>query len=101
ENPWFRFEATRIDPAIDFTPANWNLSFVNSLRFNFVPTTPGQRRADRMPLTIAWRGVIDSAQQNEIISYVGEGSVGVDATLIDLPPSYDRDRSVGFMLQPG
>ena len=23
-----------------------------------------------MPLTIAWRGVIDSAQQNEIISYV-------------------------------
>lgn len=101
ENPFFRFDATRIDPAIDFTPANLNLSFVNSLRFNFPPTTPGLRRADRMPLKIAWRGVVDSGPQNAVVTYVGEGSVGVDATSIELPPSYERDASVAFALPPG
>jgi hypothetical protein len=101
ENPFFRFAATRVDATIDFTPANWNLSFVNSARFNFPPTTPGLRRADRMPLKIAWRGVVESGRQDAVVSYVGEGSVGIDATSIDLPPSYDRDASVAFTLPPG
>src|SRR4051794_4738310 len=38
DNPFFRF-ATRVDKTIDFRPENWDLSFVNSLRFNFLPTT--------------------------------------------------------------
>jgi hypothetical protein len=101
DNPFFRVDATRIDPAIDFTPANWNLSFVNSLRFNFFPTTPGLRRADRLPLKIAWRGVVDSGPQDAVVTYVGEGSVGVDGTSIELPPSYEREASVALTLPPG
>ena len=37
DNPFFRFEATRIDPVLDFVPSGWHLAFVNSLRFNFYP----------------------------------------------------------------
>ena len=101
DNPFFRFAATRVDATIDFRPENWDLSFVNSLRFNFLPTTPGVRRADRLPLEIAWRGVVDTGPQDAVVTYVGEGTVGVDATSIDLPPSYEHDASVGFTLPRG
>jgi hypothetical protein len=101
DNPFFRFDATRIDRVIDFGPANWDLSFVNSVRFNFYPWLPDLRRADRLPFRVAWRGVIESGQRDAMATYVGEGIIGIDAAKIDLPPSYDSDRTVGFTLPPG
>src|SRR4051794_3967544 len=83
ENPLFRFDATRIDPVIDFSLTNWDLSFVNSLRFNFYPWLRDLRRSDRLPLKVAWRGVVDSGPQDVMAAYVGQGSIGVDAATID------------------
>jgi hypothetical protein len=34
ENPFWRFDATRLDRHLDFGPDNWNLGFFNSLRVN-------------------------------------------------------------------
>jgi hypothetical protein len=101
DNPFFRFDATRIDRVIDFGPADWNLAFVNSLRFNLYPWVQGLRRADRLPFKVAWRGVIESGQRDAMVAYVGEGTIGIDAKPIDLPPSYDRERTVPFTLTPG
>jgi len=48
ENPWSRFGVTRIDDRVDFGPGDWNLSFLNSLRFNIYPWVPGNRLRDRL-----------------------------------------------------
>ena len=101
DNPFFRFDATRIDPVLDFGPSDWDLSFVNSLRFNFYPWLSGLRRSDRLPFTAAWRGVTDSSGQDVIATYVGSGSVGIDATSIDLPASYDVESTVRFTIPAG
>ena len=101
DNPFFRFAATRVDPVIDFGPADWNLSFVNSLRFNFYPWVRGLRRSDRLPLKIAWRGVVDSGPQDAAVIYVGEGSIGVDAATIELPRAYDAERTIPLAIAPG
>jgi len=100
-NPFFRFDATRIDPVIDFGPADWDLPFVNSLRFNFYPWVRGLRRADRLPFTVAWRGVIETGQRDAAAIYVGAGRLGIDATTVDLPPSYDAEGTVRFTLPAG
>src|SRR4051812_23452165 len=101
DNPFFRFDATRIDPVIDFRPQDWNLSFINSLRFNFYPWVRDLRRSDRLPLRVAWRGIVDSDRQDAQITYVGEGTLGVDATTIDLPPIYESKNTVRFTIPPG
>jgi hypothetical protein len=101
ENPFFRFNVTRVDPVIDFGPGDWDLSFLNSLRFNFYPWVPGLRRRDRVPLEVAWRGVIESGQQDALVTYVGQGTVGIDATSIDLPRIYDTHGTVPLKLPAG
>jgi hypothetical protein len=101
ENPFFRYDATRIDPAIDFGPDDWDLSFLNSLRFNFYPWVAGLRRRDRVPLKVAWRGVVESDRQDAVVTYVGQGIIGVDAASIDLPRAYDAPATVSFQLPPG
>ena len=100
-NPFFRFDATRIDPALDFGPADWDLSFVNSLRFNLYPWVRGLRRADRLPFSVAWRGVIETGQQEAVATYVGAGRIGIDAATFDLPPSYDTEATLRFPLPAG
>jgi hypothetical protein len=101
ENPFFRFNVTRIDPVIDFGPEDWDLSFFNSLRFNFYPWLPGLRRRDRVPLKVAWRGVLESGQQDALVTYVGQGTIGIDATSIDLPRVYDTQGTVPLKLPAG
>jgi len=101
ENPFFRFNVTRVDPVIDFGPGDWDLSFLNSLRFNFYPWVPGLRRRDRVPLEVAWRGVIESGPQDALVTYVGQGTIGIDATSIDLPRIYDAHGTVPLKLPAG
>jgi hypothetical protein len=71
------------------------------VRFNFLPTTPDLRRADRLPLKIGGAAWSIPVREDAVVTYVGEGSIGVDASSIDLPPSYEREASVGFTLPPG
>ena len=101
ENPLFRFGATRVDRVIDFGPQDWNLSFFNSLRFNFL-WLPGERRQDRLPFKVAWRGIIESGEERQAhVTYAGQGRVGIDARSIELPRAYDAEQTVPVTLTPG
>ncbi len=103
ENPFFRFTATRVDRRIDFGPDDWNLSFFNSNRFNFYPWVAGNRRRDRLPFAVTWHGLVEDARPRAVsVSYVGQATIELDgATLLDLSPGYDGERTVRLELPPG
>ncbi len=103
ENPVFRFSTTRIDSVIDFGPAEWNLSFFNSLRFNFLPGVEGNRRRDRLPLQATWHGVLDSPRPRVVgISLVGAATISLNGMpVLELPAHYAALRTVPLTLPPG
>jgi hypothetical protein len=76
-NPWFRYAVTRVDPAIDFDPETWNLSFLNSSRFDFSGRrTPGRPLRDRLPLEATWQGIIERPSPWVArVTYVGEATL--------------------------
>lgn len=89
ENPFVRFAVTRLDPVIDFGPENLDLSFFNSLRFNFYPWVPGNVRRDRLPLEVVWRGEVERPDPWVArITYVGRATIAVGATTRELPAHY-------------
>jgi hypothetical protein len=89
ENPFARRGVTRIDRHIDFQPETWNLSFVNSLRFDFYPWVPGLPRRDRLPLIASWRGVVARADPWVArLTYVGEVAVTLGRDTFTLPTQY-------------
>ena len=103
ENAFFRHGVTRTDRTIDFGGANWNFSFVNSLRFNFDPSVKGSVLRDRLPFAATWRGATDvwARTRGEVV-YIGEGLLRVSSTArIPLPPSYGAHGQVMFDLPPG
>ena len=94
ENPLRRFGVTRIDRHLDFGPRTWHLGFVNSLRFNFYPWTPGLPRRDRLPLLVTWRGTVESAEPWVArLTYVGDATMaigpGIHELLSPLRPAPD------------
>ena len=104
ENPFSRHGATRLDPVIDFGPDDWNLSFINSLRFNYYPWAGGVISRDRMPFTTTWVGTIEVEEESRLeIRYNGEGRIiiGGIGDEVRLEPTYDRVRNVRYPLQPG
>jgi hypothetical protein len=103
ENPFFRFGVTRLDRVLDFGPDDWNLSFVNSNRFNFYHWQPGRPRRDRLPLAVTWTGALEARRAREVlVAYVGEGAVQVGAERrVELPRHYGAPREVRFTLPAG
>jgi hypothetical protein len=91
ENPLFRFGTSRIDTRLDFEPATWDLSFLNSLRFNYYPWVKGNRVRDRLPLAVSWSGTVGRARAwTAEIRYVGEAALRIDSRdAVRLPPRYD------------
>ncbi len=86
ENPLFRFGATRIDRSMDL--GNWNLGFVNSLRFNFYSGF-GSISRERLPITVSWRGRIDAAKVQWVrVAYVGQAQIDVGGEQTQLGPQY-------------
>ena len=95
ENPFGRFGATRIDRYVDFRPDKWDLSFINSLRFNFYPWVPGLPRRDRLPLAVTWRGVVERAEPWVArVTYVGRATVTFGRDAHELPTHYGPPRTV-------
>jgi hypothetical protein len=88
-NPWFRWSVTRVDRALSFGPNDWNLSFVNSNRFNWYDWEKGSRVRGRFPFTVTWRGQIqaDHATQAQI-RYVGEGAARLGTQTLAFAPSF-------------
>lgn len=103
ENPFFRHSVTRIDETIDFGPLDWNLSFFNSLRFNFDPSERGTPVPGRLPFASTWRSVIHRAEAAVgEVAYVGEGELRIYGTPpVQLPPSYLSLQIVGFEVPAG
>jgi hypothetical protein len=98
ENLFDRFSATRIDPAIWFTPDTWNLVFLNTSRYNYYDWEAGNILRDRIPLAARWSGVPELTPGDTIrIEYVGEGAVSWGGTQIALPPSYAAPNVVEFV----
>jgi hypothetical protein len=101
-NPLFRFDATRIDRTLDFQRTNWNLSFFNSLRFNFSPSRNGGISRDQLPIAALWTGVIENrGDRNLVVAYVGEGQIEVGNAHWTLPRNYDRIHEVVIPLPAG
>jgi hypothetical protein len=102
EHPFFRWSITRLDRAIDFGPANWNLSFINSLRWNFYPWVAGNILRDRLPLEVRWRGSIARERADVLeVRYVGAGTVTLGATAVALPGRYDREAVMALPVSKG
>ena len=103
ENLFFRGGVTRIDDTISFDAATWNLSFFNSLRFNFADWDKGAIERTRLPFTARWRGDIDRPTPSAItLSYVGEGTLRVDGVpAVPLPPSYRRPETITLNVPDG
>ncbi len=89
QNPFQRYDISRIDKEMDFFGANWNLSFLNDRDFNFYSWVPGNILRERMPFSVTWTGTIDLEDTSQIVlDYSGEGSLVVGEQAIELPPSY-------------
>jgi hypothetical protein len=102
-NPFFRYGVTRLDRSIDFGPTDWNLVFVNSLHFHFLPWVPGNVRRDRLPLEARWTGVLARAQPAvaEIV-YVGQATMRLGAApIVELPPHYGQPATATVEIPAG
>jgi hypothetical protein len=127
ENPLARFGATRLDRAIDFGHApgarssgslvdpalvygalrggiaatTWNLSFVNSLRFNLYDLAE-DGVTERLPIAAAWHGEIELREPAVIrVDYLGEGRVRIGGIDEPLPRSYEDSARVDLRLPGG
>ena len=84
--------------------SNWNLAFVNSLRYNapFYNFIPGALARSRFPLTGAWTGVIEIARSREILlSYTGKVAVTIDGELAYTDSKYSGVASKSISVTPG
>jgi hypothetical protein len=91
EDLFHRSGATRIDPAIDFTPDSWNLIFLNSLRYDFPDSATDSIPRSRIPISARWSGQIDLEQAARVIvRYTGTGQLSVGALTMVFPPSYGQ-----------
>ena len=90
-NPLGRFTATRVDKHIDFGPDDWELSFMNSLRFNYYWWVADSVLRDRIPFTASWRGVVEfDAPQTINVAYVGTGQIEIGPVGLRLLPTYSH-----------
>ena len=102
ENPFYRFGVTRIDRTIDFDEDEWNLSFFNSMRFNYYPWEDGVLSRHRLPLQATWSGIINAPKSSQVeVTYVGEVTVDLGHGPTSLPPSYDRPSTAILPLSSG
>lgn len=104
ENPFFRYQITRIDKQLDFKDNDWKLTFFNSSRFNFYPWEDGNILRERIPFSVNWEGNIDNSDGSAlrlVITYSGEGYVTVNEEIFLLPPTYQDLQKIRIPLSPG
>jgi hypothetical protein len=102
ENPFFRFAVTRIDRDIRFDQHDWNLGFLNTIRFDRHYAGNEQRLRWRLPIQASWHGVVERPEPwFARVTYAGEAALHVDPqgppasrSLTRLPPHYGPPRTV-------
>jgi hypothetical protein len=79
ENALFRFAATRVDREIRFDPNDWNLGFLNSVRFDRHYMGSEQRLRGRLPIQAWWQGIVERPEPwIARVTYAGEVALIVD-----------------------
>ncbi len=91
ENPFYRFDVTRIDTKLVFDQNNWDLGFFNSNRFNYYAWVDGVIDRNHIPIAVTWTGMV-SVDKNEqvLVSYIGAGSIKIGKLITNLPASYKK-----------
>ncbi|MFQ5923345.1 MAG: hypothetical protein ACE5M4_10925, partial [Anaerolineales bacterium] len=101
ENPFSRFDVTRIDRYLSFDEHEWDLSYHNSSRFNFYAWVDGTVSRQRLPFEVDWLGNLGQRiEDTEVrITYVGEGVVRhAEGETIILEPAYRTPHVVSIHL---
>jgi hypothetical protein len=71
------------------TTSNWNLSFFNSQRFNFLQAEPGAFDRNRLPFELSSEGNVEFEHAGRLdIVYVGQGRLMVGNHRVELAPAY-------------
>ena len=79
EHPLGRFSVTRLDPVLAFGENDWDLGFLNTVRFDPHYVGPQGRLRWRLPIEVSWRGDVERPTAWVArISYVGEATVVID-----------------------
>jgi hypothetical protein len=79
ENQFFRFAVTRIDRAISFDEHDWNLGFLNAIRFDRHYMGEEQRLRWRLPIQASWQGIVERSEPWVArVTYAGEAALVVD-----------------------
>jgi hypothetical protein len=79
ENPFFRFSVTRLDRFIGFDEHDWDLGFLNTVRYDRHYEGPQGRLRRRLPIEASWRGEVERpAPWVARVTYVGEATVALD-----------------------
>jgi hypothetical protein len=79
ENALFRFAVTRVDREIRFGPDDWDLGFLNSVRFDRHYMGAEQRLRWRLPIQASWQGTVERpGPWVARVTYTGEAVLLVD-----------------------
>ena len=79
ENPFVRFAVTRVDRAIGFDQHDWDLGFLNTIRFDRHYMGTEQRLRGRLPIQASWHGVVERPEPWVArVTYTGEAALIVD-----------------------
>ncbi len=102
EDLFERLHATRIDSTISFDPDSWNLTFLNSLRYDYPASDAASIPRDRIPINAWWTGsVAPEKGERLIVRYTGKGFLTVGTLVTPLPPSYDQVNEIKIDLPAG
>ena len=94
-NAFRQINATRIDRRLEFGPQDWNLSFVNHIKFNYYPWIQGSIPRERIPFSAHWRGVLDhNSDQDLELTYVGNVQIWIGSRQLSFGSSYVEPRTV-------
>jgi len=88
----------------DLAESNWNLAFINSLRYNapFYNFIPGALARFRFPFTASWTGAIEIAPSRELmISYTGKVQVTIDGKVVYVDSKYSSIAFESIAISPG
>jgi hypothetical protein len=84
----------------DLAQSDWDLGFVNSVRFNFYE--PGAVDRGRLPLSVRWAGTVDPGTRTPLtVEYVGEVAIAFGRGRKQLAQSYRSVKRARIAVPPG
>jgi hypothetical protein len=102
EDLFHRSGGTRIDRSISFGPDSWNLTFLNSLRYDYPQSVSDSIPRSRVPVTAEWTAFIALEQPTRVIvRYAGQGHLAVGTQMVAIPPSYGQVNEIAADLPAG